>query len=869
MEYRTSSRRDPNIEANKENNENLIKALYDIFTKNSPKEDIDKLKAAYALNMCTVSISQIVDYNDINILEQEYDAILNNLNLEQMPKDEALLRILKQILDTITYFRIEEVEKEFIEKEYQQKMKNAIWSAVPNFGIIISRGNPITAVISLASQVGIGYMNYRKNKAECDNGKEKQMWQLRKTAIEQFNGLRRELFDTAWRLADEYDFPDEYRLTEKQIAQYNKILMDNDEIRKHERLYSIKDKFKAYPPFWYYIGNTAKRISESDDETVNENEKADFALKARGYFEEFFKLNKYNILREDQIAASGSLEYAEILLKDDNPDKAKISECIDKARALCGNAFDVLQLCSVLYLKNNEADKASEILRILVNEDYNRIINAQLLSSIYVKEGNKKDYELLITRVDKKYLYPMDGNNIAFKNNQKAVLANKFATCLSNFFNKYAIEWNKIIPVFENENYSDSFFAYTTEAKEYRLCESEKIFKDKNESYKNRLRYCDYQIKLLDVVNEAFDKIFSFEPLKNDELIEKAKDCILKKFEACKDKYIDLSTKINEGKFSEDDYRESQSDELSIVHIFEDTIIMLSKHLSKIIRSANIENLTEIDGKLSEFCSLNGLSYPETCDNKLTVSHPSVNSNAFSLQKIFGESISHSKHKIDFTNEIIECIKSHVTDKNKTSNILFTRDTQEFTDYFDNTDFRKKIGNTLESIKQNSIAIYKDEKFDLHLTIKGIIAVNKTVRITPISRRKILEIFLYKEVKIDNDRIILTQYVYPIPPSIADIFKKIISDINRIAAKYKPADEKEDHTAIGELLSALRWNIDNDFEYSTLDELKTNFSYFGNHELEEMLYSGQFKENIKWNNALKNVLKERGYADDYIDSLEN
>ena len=355
----------------------------------------------------------------------------------------------------------------------------------------------------------------------------------------------------------------------------------------------------------------------------------------------------------------------------------------------------------------------------------------------------------------------------------------------------------------------------------------------------------------------------------NDELIEKAKDCILKKFEACKDKYIDLSTKINEGKFSEDDYRESQSDELSIVHIFEDTIIMLSKHLSKIIRSANIENLTEIDGKLSEFCSLNGLSYPETCDNKLTVSHPSVNSNAFSLQKIFGESISHSKHKIDFTNEIIECIKSHVTDKNKTSNILFTRDTQEFSDYIDNTDFRKKIGNTLEIIEQNSIAIYKDEKFDLHLTIKGIIAVNKTVRITPISRRKILEIFLYKEVKIDNDRIILTQYVYPIPPSIADIFKKIISDINRIAAKYKPADEKEDHTAIGELLSALRWNIDNDFEYSTLDELKINFSNFGNHELEEMLYSGQFKENIKLNNALKNVLKERGYADDYIDSLEN
>ena len=62
----------------------------------------EKLKAAYALNLCTVSISQIVDYNDINILKQEYETIMNNLNLEKMPKDEALLEILKEIMDEIT-----------------------------------------------------------------------------------------------------------------------------------------------------------------------------------------------------------------------------------------------------------------------------------------------------------------------------------------------------------------------------------------------------------------------------------------------------------------------------------------------------------------------------------------------------------------------------------------------------------------------------------------------------------------------------------------------------------------------------------------------------------------------------------------------
>ena len=33
--------------------------------------DEEKRRAAYALNLCTVSISQIIDYNDENILEQE------------------------------------------------------------------------------------------------------------------------------------------------------------------------------------------------------------------------------------------------------------------------------------------------------------------------------------------------------------------------------------------------------------------------------------------------------------------------------------------------------------------------------------------------------------------------------------------------------------------------------------------------------------------------------------------------------------------------------------------------------------------------------------------------------------------------------
>ncbi|MDU6597355.1 MAG: hypothetical protein E6495_06220, partial [Veillonella sp.] len=213
----------------------------------------NKRRAAYALNLCTVSVSQIIDYEDLIVLEQEYEAILNNLNLEAMPKDEPLLLIIKQILDVITFFRIDKVERAFIEEEYNKQVRNAIWSAVPNFGMLIAGGNLMTAGVAIATQIGMGYMNYRNNRNEYQSERDRKLWQLQKAAIEQFNGLRRELFDTAWRLADKYEFPDKYRLTERQITNYNEILQDTNIIRRYERLDAIKEYFEAYPPFWYYL----------------------------------------------------------------------------------------------------------------------------------------------------------------------------------------------------------------------------------------------------------------------------------------------------------------------------------------------------------------------------------------------------------------------------------------------------------------------------------------------------------------------------------------------------------------------------------------------------------------------------------------
>ena len=477
--------------------------------ENGEISDKEKLMAAYALNLCTVSVSQIVDYSDLVILEQEYEAILNNLNLENFPKDEALLDILKQILDTITFFRIQEGDKKFIDLEYQQKMKNAIWSAVPNFGVIIAggMGNSWAMGAALASQVGIGYMNYRKEKANNQLEYDKQKWQLQRSAIEQFNALRRELFTTAWRLADKYNFPDEYRLTEKQISQYNDILMDANLFRKYERLCAVKENFEAYPPFWYYLGNAANAVAQKyfisndakkdilekaqlagvyGDEIVkiNQNEETYIKYKklALEYFDQYWKVNNLPLLRKDDIAASCALEHIDLFVQDGiEVNKEKINELLGIAIKNAGNSWDIIQLCTMNYLRLGNFEEAKKYLRILVTEDYNAPFNAQILTRRYVEEAIKEknitynypEYVTLQEFVNPEYLYPWPENfedidklKQEYLNRQKAILKYKYASTIIKLVEKYTVLLNRQTQCpadYYEKEYTDSYFLDTPE----------------------------------------------------------------------------------------------------------------------------------------------------------------------------------------------------------------------------------------------------------------------------------------------------------------------------------------------------------------------------------------------------------------------
>nr|WP_314684039.1 hypothetical protein [uncultured Prevotella sp.] len=623
----------------------------------------DQLKAAYALNLCTVSVSQIIDYKDLNVLEQEYELILNNLNLHNMPKDQALLHILRQILDTVTFFRIYEGDKMMLEKKYQQKIKNAIWNAIPSFALV-AFGDPYTFAMSMIASVGMGYMNYRKEKANTLTEREEQEWTLQRSAIEQFNALRRELFDTAWRLSDSYEFDDKYRLTESQISQYNSILMDSIPLRKYERLDSIKDNFEAYPPFWYYLANAAMDVvNVYKNETAFGNN-----ISAINKYTQLAEQNyqKYldkdiDLLRNNYIRSACDLEYAALLLDslpriEENEKKlrlCKINYLIDDAIKHCGSKLDILQIASIYYLKINKAEEATKYLRKLVIENYNTKTNSQLLSFIYLQETifdskkfitNTLKYKELVQFTDRTNLIPWVNSekeltkdhlrniNELFLYKQKEQLHSYFETIVNTIFHKEIISYNKELYNRHYMDANDAFFEDTINAIKERDEEYKKLYSREDEWKRFTAELSGNTIiislnkhinKLLRSLDKLVQVAFNLN-INSEKDLASIKEVLTKKhfsfkeisFGEAKSSITDesiiqqikyLKNKIEKNEFDFEDYLRLSS--LTLTTIMEKFIedFVMNFWTKVIAPQKAYKELVNIESNFSDFCNVEGL----------------------------------------------------------------------------------------------------------------------------------------------------------------------------------------------------------------------------------------------------------------------
>lgn len=504
-------------------------------------------------------------------------------------------------------------------------MKNAIWSAIPNFSMVISN-NPLVLAVSLATQIGTGYMNYRREKCAAGSEREDAQVELEITAIEQLNALRRELFTTAWRLADTYDFEDKWRLTEKQIKQYNAILMDFDDLRKYVRLEAIKDKFEAFPPFWYFFGHTACAIAENKELDLEPWERAEYTRRAKEHFAYYETLNKYNILREDQITASFALEYADLLLNENEPDREKISDLLKTALEMSGEDNDIKEICAISYLRLGQTAEAAKWLLQLVNEDYNMITNAKLLSRIYVSQflrGESKtarfDYKTLVMRVGKGnevYLYPMPENRISddqlqeeYISEQKSLLQNDYRKVIIEIQRKYTRLFNAVFPAPYNEEPDEEYFSYTEEASRRRYNDMVRVLENETEreQFCKQLKEIGFRFRFLDLLNESIESCDELDLWSRSEYHDKYIWFVRKNLLAKSDKMKEIQERIEKNTFSINDY-ETIQDELSFCSFMRELLAgMRTFTVNAIEEMTTFDEIQQAEYNLVEFCEKQGI----------------------------------------------------------------------------------------------------------------------------------------------------------------------------------------------------------------------------------------------------------------------
>lgn len=675
----------------------------------------EKRKAAYALNLCTVSISQIVDYNDVYVLEQEYNAILNNLNLEAMPKDEALLKILVETLNTITFFRIQELKKQKVESDYQRRMKNAIWSAVPNLSMIVA-GNPIAMVLSVATQVGTAYMNYRREKANAGTEKENSEFELQITAMEQFHALQRELFTTAWRLADSYGFKDEWRLTENQIKQYDQILMDADEYRKYARLEAIAPNFEAYPPFWYFYAHTALYISENETNAVA---KAEYRNRAKKHFEKYYQLNRFSLLREDQLAASALLEYSDLLLLENAKENTeKVYQLVMEAQKKAGNANDVLQLCAISYLKIGKTEDAARLLKYLVNEEYNAAMNAKILSRIYVSQylatkspAAYTEYGILARRIAPEFLFPMPKGTVsdqsleeAFIKRQKVALIKAYRTTLQDYARKTRDDYEDALQDLEKSCYKEENVA----------------------SLVSKLGAGKYSRNCVTQLNKMVAGLDTLPVFRNLEKREVLIEFIEGRLRNTRPTVQNLQKKT-ESTFNEEDYKKL-TEQFSYQRLTEGFFDKLKMRVTdKIADSQELGTLNLLENDLLQFCDAQELPVPQ-CLN-LTQEKQQIPEEKESLyfDDVFLEDAPDPETQKQLAKKMensIGAAKGRII-RDAANAAIYLRTEKLFDIYFENS---KMTGATKYLVKQKAVAVIDDKTnkdCDLILAVDGVVIVNQ------------------------------------------------------------------------------------------------------------------------------------------------
>ncbi|MDR1916853.1 MAG: sel1 repeat family protein [Synergistaceae bacterium] len=215
-----------------------------------------------ALNMAIVSLHRITATLDRIVLDQEYRNIINNLNLGNIEDDPEMRELFKDLMSVIGGRALREEEAEIFAARYEMRKKNRFSKSLSAL-----RGGGMGTwgrIAGLLASEASAYFGYQGADSDIKYEFQSELRALDSQSIKECADLQRRLLDSSWSLLRRYKLPDNYRLTQKNMDDFDKAVKETDPAKSLRMFRALEPDFKVYPPFWYYYGVSALRGGESE-----------------------------------------------------------------------------------------------------------------------------------------------------------------------------------------------------------------------------------------------------------------------------------------------------------------------------------------------------------------------------------------------------------------------------------------------------------------------------------------------------------------------------------------------------------------------------------------------------------------------------
>ena len=223
------------------------------------KDSVSKEQVISQMNYCINSITNVIHYKSMPLLEHEIDQLLNNLTMEQVVGLYEVQSFRSTMIEKISALQITEEEKKVMQRVQEMKRENLLYQSISNSlnpTLLLTGGGNNAKQLAFMAIVSVARAAVEYKTASNEAGIEElqAMWQYRKKDLESFAELRQKALDLVYDLFQKYRLNESDRLTESTSILFSRIIAEEDPRARIRKLLDNERTFKGTADYYYYLG---------------------------------------------------------------------------------------------------------------------------------------------------------------------------------------------------------------------------------------------------------------------------------------------------------------------------------------------------------------------------------------------------------------------------------------------------------------------------------------------------------------------------------------------------------------------------------------------------------------------------------------